>query len=148
MISAINNTALAISSWVELSILVKVTLMLILGLCIVRLANRAQASVRHLVLAVTFASLGFIPLMTAVLPEVTIPVPVARNESVLPSTNIVRWTTITTSSETARDGLQTVNDESQFVPSLQLMFRLAWIAGALLVLASLALDVWRLRRLR
>ena len=73
MKSTMINAALALGDWVELSILVKVTLMLILGLCIARFAERAQASVRHLVLAVTLVSLGFIPLMTAVLPEVTIP---------------------------------------------------------------------------
>lgn len=148
MISAMNNAALAISSWMELSILVKVTLMLILGLCIARLAHRAQASVRHLVLAVTFASLGFIPLMTAVLPEVTIPVPVTRADSDLPSTSSVHTTTGVARNTTIPNGSQTVNEDSQFVPSWPLMFRLAWIAGALLVLALLALDVWRLRRLR
>ena len=92
MTSTMINAALALSDWVELSILVKVTLMLILGLCIARFAERAQASVRHLVLAVTLVSLGFIPLMTAVLPELTIPVPMARTGSSLPSAGVVHST--------------------------------------------------------
>ena len=52
--------------------------------------------------------------------------------------------------EATREGSQTVNDNFQFqaLPSWQVLFRLAWITGALLVLSSLVLDLSRLRRLR
>ena len=50
MISTINEAVVALSSRVELSILGKATIMLVIGLTVVKLAGRARASVRHLLL--------------------------------------------------------------------------------------------------
>ena len=52
----IPETILALSGSPELSVLFKATVLLTLALAVVRLAGRARASVRHLVLASTFAA--------------------------------------------------------------------------------------------
>src|SRR5262245_24413308 len=78
MTSTITEAMLALGYWEELSILGKATILLVFGLISVRLAGRQRASVRHLLLAVTFATLLVLPLIVVALPEVTIEVPVSR----------------------------------------------------------------------
>ena len=62
MRSTMTEIMLALGQWVELSILGKATILLVLGLIAARLAGRARASVRHLLLATTFATLLALPL--------------------------------------------------------------------------------------
>jgi len=67
-------------------ILIKATVILALGLTAARLARRAQASVRHLLLAATFGALILLPLAALVVPNVVIQVPVpASSPRVAPS---------------------------------------------------------------
>ena len=67
----------SISEWIELSILVKATILLAFGLAAARVAARARASVRHLLLAATFATLVILPLVVIGAPDVTIEMPAA-----------------------------------------------------------------------
>jgi len=60
---------------IELSILLKATVMLGLGLIAARLFVRAQAAVRHLWLAATLATLAVLPVLALSGPAVTIEVP-------------------------------------------------------------------------
>ena len=78
MTSTIAETALALSRWVELSILGKATIMLALGLTVTRMAVRAPASVRHLLLVSTFATLLALPLIVLTAPAMTIEIPVSH----------------------------------------------------------------------
>ena len=57
MTSTISEMALALGDRVELSILGKATILLALGLILAGTARRARASLRHLLLAATFAAL-------------------------------------------------------------------------------------------
>src|SRR5262245_48423631 len=148
MTQTITEMALALGRWVELSILGKATIMLLLGLVAVRLACRARASVRHLLLATTFATLLALPLLVFIVPGLTIEVPVARAagsdaaESVAPSSDVLLPAA---SDIPAR---QTVESDRWSAPSWPTLLRWGWIAGALVLFASLAGDLWRLRRLR
>ena len=78
MISTINEAALTLSRWVELSILGKATIMLVIGLTVVKLAGRSRASVRHLLLTATFATVLALPLIVLAAPEVLIGVPASQ----------------------------------------------------------------------
>src|SRR5262245_43787473 len=64
----IPEAVLAVSSSPELSVLLKGTVLLTLALFAVRMAARARASVRHLVLASAFAALAILPLVIAAAP--------------------------------------------------------------------------------
>jgi len=75
------DLALAASQSIELAILAKATAILVIGLIAVRLAVRTRASVRHLVLSVTFGSLALLPLVALLAPAITFQVPVARQTS-------------------------------------------------------------------
>src|SRR5262252_9818553 len=75
MISTISEAAVALGRLVELSILGKATIILVIGLTIVRLSRRARASVRHLLLAATLAAVLALPLIIWAAPEVIIGVP-------------------------------------------------------------------------
>src|SRR5215475_14002354 len=74
MISTISETAVELGRLVELSILGKATIILVIGLTIVRLSRRARASVRHLLLAATLAAVLALPLIIWAAPEVIIDV--------------------------------------------------------------------------
>src|SRR5262245_28028786 len=78
MISTISEAAVAFSRLVELSILGKATIILVIGLTIVRLSRRARASVRHLLLAATLAAVLALPLIIWAAPEVIIGVPASQ----------------------------------------------------------------------
>ncbi len=81
MLSTITQTVIALTQSMELAIFAKATVVLTLGLAAVRLAARAPASVRHLLLTATFAALIALPLAAVIVPGVVIEVPVANANS-------------------------------------------------------------------
>lgn len=144
MIPSIADAALALSQSIELSIVAKATAIVIAGLIAVRLASRARASVRHLLLAATFASLLALPLLLIAVPQATIDFPVAataaasRSEAAVRPSNAVRPATVDAPTVTQRWSW----------PSPLTLARGIWLAGALLFLAPVPIVLWRLRRLR
>ena len=146
MTSTFTEALLAMNAWVELSILAKATIIIATGLIVARLASRASASVRHLVLAVTVTTVGALPIIGAVLPGITIEVERASNS--------IAQSTVTEPVETmiaprsADETTQVINDSLWAMPSWQVIFRIVWIGGAILFLGSLVLDLMRLRRIR
>src|SRR5262249_55053399 len=78
MTSTISEMALALGDRVELAILGKATILLALGLILAGSARRARASLRHLLLAATFAALLALPFVALSAPGVTFEIPVSR----------------------------------------------------------------------
>jgi hypothetical protein len=68
MIPTINETILNVSGQTELSILIKATLMLTVGLSCAVFTRRNTSSVRHLLLAATFAAIITLPLVVVAVP--------------------------------------------------------------------------------
>src|SRR4029079_13824522 len=68
--------SLTLSRWVDLSILAKATVMLLMGLAAAQVAGRARASMRHLLLTATFATLLAVPIIVLTLAPLTIEVSV------------------------------------------------------------------------
>ncbi len=148
MIARINEAILFLSSWVELSILIKATIMLVLGLTLVRLSGKARASVRHLLLVATFASLFALPLIVIMTPEMTIEIPVNN-----PGNFISQQSAVSTTSDlaTKNNNIELSTQESRVdwsVPLWTTIIWLGWAAGFFLMLGSLVINLWRLRRLR
>lgn len=145
MTSTVTETALALSSSVELAILLKATVLLALGLTAAWAAGRARASRRHLLLAATFAALLALPIVAAAAPAVAIELPAApAGDSPAPAAA----RTEAAPPATAGAERRTPESPSSWAPSWPTVVRAAWIAGAAFLLLSLALDLWRLGRLR
>src|SRR5262245_19775597 len=147
MISTINEAAVALGRLVELSILGKATIILVIGLTIVMLFRRARASVRHLLLAATLAAALALPLIVLSGPEVIIGVPASQageSTDLRPATPPVALTAPTIASLQSR----ATERAPWSLPSWMTIIRTVWLAGALLLLAQLAVDLRRLYRTR
>jgi bla regulator protein blaR1 len=142
MIPTPADVALLLSQSVEASLVIKATALLLLGLTAVALAGRTRASVRHLILAATFASIAAIPLLVNSVPETRITIPIAPVAASVSSP--VR--------QAARDTTATAAPlrpaASTFTISPRSVFQVLWFAGALLFLAPVAATLWKLRTLR
>ncbi len=144
MIPSIAEAALTMSQSIELSIVAKATAIVIAGLIAVRLASHARASVRHLLLAATFASLLALPLLLIAAPQATIDVPVAA-VAATPAPSVTARPPIAARS----DAVDATPVERRWsVPSTLELARIVWLAGAVLFLAPVPIVLWRLRRLR
>jgi hypothetical protein len=77
MTPIVARLAIAIGGSMEASIVLKATLVLVLTLAAVRLAPRARASIRHIVLAAAFCVLLTLPTVAVLLPPVVVHIPVS-----------------------------------------------------------------------
>lgn len=148
MISTINEAAVALSSSVELSILGKATVMLVIGLIVVRLAGRARASVRHLLLTATFAMVFALPLIALTAPEVKVGVPVTRASESLEKVPVTTPAVATAPPAAIIASGTTTQSAPSSGPSWMAVVRLVWIAGAIVLFLQLVIDLWRLYRIR
>jgi TonB family protein len=145
--STLSEAAVSLGRLIELSILGKATVILVIGLTIVTLSRRARASVRHLLLAATLAAVLALPLIALAVPEMTIGVPASQTgESIdlRPDAPPVALTAPTSASLPSR----ATERASWSLPSWMTIIRTVWLAGALLLLAQLAVDLRRLYRTR
>jgi beta-lactamase regulating signal transducer with metallopeptidase domain len=151
MISTINEMALALGNRVELSILGKATILLALGLILAGSARRARASLRHLLLASTFAALLALPFVALSATGLTVEIPVAR-PIVSPLTSME----VSSLAPAVHSHAAIVSDPGRpaeeagawSAPAWSTLTRAGWALGALCLLISLGVDLWRLRRLR
>src|SRR5262245_38780173 len=151
MISTINEAVVTLSNWVELSILGKATVMLVIGLTVVKLAGRARASVRHLLLAATFATVFALPMIMLAAPEIHVGVPAAaRVETIAVERPVLPPFEFTSTSPedsvAVTPGTHTVSMGSAL--SWITIARMVWVAGVVLLLLQLGIDLWRLYRVR
>jgi len=141
----------------ELDILLKVTVVLLLGLIATRLAARARASVRYLLLASTLGALIALPLAAALAPDlvVAIQLPQAPDPGAVPANAgasaraqaPVRPEGLLSSAAASFDGARAGWQASTGM-SVPAALRLLWAAGALLLLAFLANALRQVRAVR
>lgn len=147
MKSILTEAAVYLTSVTVLAILAKATLFLLLGLCAVWLTRRARASVRHLLLAATFATLIVLPALVLVGPAVSVEVAaIARNTP--PAAGAIQplaESTSITAPIAAADRTDRLGRSA--MPSWPVIALTIWLAGALLVVLSTAIDLWRVRRI-
>src|SRR5688572_21344976 len=144
MMSTLADAAVLLSNVAGLSILVKATLVLGLGLGAAWLAGRQRASLRHLLLAATFAALMALPSVLLFGPEVSIAMPAARRIDVRDSqqTTVVRNDAGPVTRANATAPTQTV----AAFPSAPALAVGLWGLGAILMVGSLLSDLRRVRR--
>jgi beta-lactamase regulating signal transducer with metallopeptidase domain/ankyrin repeat protein len=141
----------------ELDILMKVTMVLLLGLIATRLAARARASVRHVLLASTLGGLVALPVAAALAPDmvVAIRLPQATDPEGAPTDAAAvaraqapaRPAGLVSSAATSIDGARAAWQASTGM-SVPAVLRLLWAAGAVLLLAVLANALRKVRAVR
>jgi hypothetical protein len=129
------------SGSLELSLVVKATVLLGLTLIGVRLARDARASVRHAGLAATFGVLLALPIAAVLMPGVVVGIPIAQvRDSTAPLARL---------SEPGAPDIAGIVRASTAVrdqwPAALILFRAAWAVGAVLFLVPLAAALVRLR---
>jgi beta-lactamase regulating signal transducer with metallopeptidase domain len=148
MTASVVQAALSLTGRLDLAIVGKVTIILAFGLTALPLASRARASVRHLLMAATFATVFVLPLaIRSTVPAVTIQVPVAAAQRIasVASNGTLEALVPATSAVLGDDTSSGVN---RFLASFAMLLRSLWAAGAVLLLVLLAIDLLRLRALR
>jgi beta-lactamase regulating signal transducer with metallopeptidase domain len=131
----------------ELSLLVKATIVVAIGLTAAALARRTRASIRHVILASTFVALLVLPLTMALVPEVAIEVPFAAPQfSVTTSPEPMPAPVGSALSQPSVP--QTAEGARAWTPDWLLVVRQIWTAGAVIGLAFLGVSLWQFRRIR
>ena len=139
---SMSDLALLLSQTAELSLLVKATLILLSGLIVTQLTQNARASVRHLVIAASFAALIALPLLLVGAPRMTIDVPVtpsAAATSAAASDPVPAPPSIDAATPAAQQGT---------VFSIGDALRALWIAGTVMFLVPVIGVLWKLSMIR
>lgn len=149
MIPTLNETVLAVSGWTELSILVKATLILGVGLVGATLARHSTSSVRHLLLGAMFAAILTLPVVVLSAPEVAVPVDVQRVIDPVPAAVAPMDGSVAEVPQSApASGTFSRATPLFTMPSAASFLRITWLSGVALLLVRLAFEMWRLRCLR
>ena len=130
----------------ELSLIVKVTLVLVLALLATRLAGGRPASVRSLLLASAFGLLIVLPLASLALPARTIEIPAAYAAPFAPA--VVATITPSPVAPIAADVPPSASAKPVSIPSLPTAARWIWAAGAVGFIVPLLVSLLRLRGVR
>ena len=149
MMHTLAQTALSLSAF-PLSIVAKATVILGVALLVLRCTRAAAASVRHLVLAATFAMLAALAVAERMVPSIGIPV---DGTVAAPVLTITRVETQTAPSGSAARPPASSNRSRPSAPgvsplSRERMLLAVWVVGTLVCLVPVLLTPWRLRQLR
>src|SRR5262245_12326277 len=142
----INNMMIAGSLSLALLTLVKATAIAALGLIGTRMAQRSRASLRHALLAVTFAALAALPVASTLIPPVGIEAPIATQEPVrTPPPPAVA--VLPAPQKDAAIVIAHVTPGALSLSVSALLFNI-WIVGMALFLLPMAIGLWEARCLR
>ncbi len=148
MTSSISEAVLFLSRSLAVSILFKASIMLALGLIAASLAGRSRAALRHIVLAATFGGLLILPFVAASSRKLLVEIPVS-GASESPASGMALPSGPGASpfapGNAGPSGGEAVGSH---LPSWKLAGGLIWMAGAVIFLLPLAINLWSLRRLR
>jgi bla regulator protein blaR1 len=140
---AITDVVLAIGRSLELSVLIKTTVLLALGLAGAHLARSARASVRHSLLAATLGAVLLLPVATMLMP----PIAITRTVQTGTPNPVLALQDDNPVIEPA-DSISTVVPVTSLSISPIAVLRATWALGIAAVLISLVTGLWRIRRLR
>jgi beta-lactamase regulating signal transducer with metallopeptidase domain len=147
MSDTLARALIAIGDSTEATILLKATLIMMVGLGATQLAGKARASVRHVLLASTFAAVLLLPLAVMLIPAAAIPIAV----DIAPSPAAQTATPTPAASPRAggaADFPPSAERSNMPAPTLSILTRIGWAAGCVWLVGSLGVSLWRLGRLR
>jgi beta-lactamase regulating signal transducer with metallopeptidase domain len=146
MLDAIAGAVLFLSQAPELSLIVKATVILSVTLAIAGAATRARASVRHVIVASSFAALIALPLVLAAAPPIRFEVAAPQARTPVATAPIVERTSV---AATAEDAPRPVASLARALPlSTTQWARMVWLAGAIAFLLPVVMALWRLSVIR
>jgi beta-lactamase regulating signal transducer with metallopeptidase domain len=143
MLNLLPGALIFLSESSELALLVKATLILIACLVLTRMTSRARASVRHLIVAASFAALVALPAIVASVPAIAIEMPAPTATE--PPIHVLDVSPGEISKDAA---IGTVPDRVMPRLSLAQWLRMAWAAGAAIFFLPVAIALWRLSMIR
>ena len=129
----------------ELSLLMKVTVVLVLALVTARLGSRQSAAVRSLALACAFGLLLALPMTALMLPARAIEVPPGY---ALPFAREPIPAVAPAASASAAVDVTAAANSGVAMPSLRVSLLMLWAAGAIAFMAPLVVGLVRVRRMR
>ena len=143
MTSTLADLAVFVTGAAGWSILVKATLLLSLGLAAAWIARGQRASIRHVLLAATFATLLALPLLPLLAPAVSIELPL----EVRPATAGATATPAgAPEGPLAIGGSPASARSTSILPSWTTLALGVWLGGAVLLIVAGGLELWRVRR--
>ena len=146
MTSFLRENFVFIAESAVLMLLLKSTLILAVGLLLLKFGGSVRASLRHLALACAFAVVLLLPLATLLAPPVRLEVPDSR----IVSTELVAATAEVAAATLGPKvtGTEPANSTPKFTVSVSAMLLTVWAIGVTLVLFKLAISLWKLRSVR
>lgn len=149
MTSTFTQAALFMSRWFELSLVVKATILVGLGLIVALLTKRSRASLRHLIFVATFASVSILPFIQFIKPAVRIKifspsVSTQPLDGALPSELFGLPTADARVPPTYKVGHNSVTSSWLWLRVIDLI----WFAGIIAFVVPLAIDARRVSQFR
>jgi bla regulator protein BlaR1 len=131
-----------------LLLIAKATLVIACALVVGWLARRRRAAVRHLIFASAFAALALLPMASAVIPAVPIPLP-----AMPPIVDTSRATPLNRTADVVMlvagaPSASRVGSRTWPELSTAAVLTIVWLAGAIGCLVPVALGLWQIRRVR
>ena len=132
-----------------LLLIAKATVVMALAMLAGRLASRGRAAVSHLIVVAAFAALALLPVATAVMPPLAVPVGIAvtPTPSDASPTLLSRPVEIATSTGGATSAADIRSGTWPKVSTFTLL-SMVWAAGTICCLIPVALGLWQIRRVR
>lgn len=148
MIPLLSQAAIVIGGSLALSLIVKATIVSASALIAARMATRAPASVRHLLLASGFAVLLALPVATLTVPALELGVPMTQPAIAMP--NVTPGPVDVTPPAVSWRGDAGVLPvvPARWFPNPGLVLLMVWIIGVATVLARVIADLRSVRRVR
>lgn len=133
------------------SLLVKVTITTALALIGARLARKSRAAIRHVLLAAAFLVLLVLPIASIVAPSVSVTVPIAVQDEMLPpSLETIPGADVPSPPTDAGPALTSSPPRLAWLPisTLPTLLMAGWAAGTVLCLLPVLAGLWQVRSLR
>lgn len=149
MFDNLAGAVLFVSRSPELALLAKATVILLACLVATRIAFRARASVRHVIVASSFAALLALPILVASIPAIAIEVP-ADQQEIRPAGRQANRPAGERQANTGEHADAQADTSRPFATAMSLaqVLRGVWIAGAIVFLLPVVAALWRLSMIR
>lgn len=129
----------------EVSVILKATLVMLLALVATAAARRTRASIRHAILASSFAVLLALPVAEALLPTVAIALPASQAAVVERAMGSAQLAQHAPRPSVTDQGAESTSGRSL---TARTVLMTAWALGIASLLISLSLALWNLQRVR
>lgn len=146
--STIAETVVFLSRSLAVSILFKASILLALGLVAAFLAGRSRAALRHIVLAATFGTLIILPLAAVSGPKLLVEIPISGVSELLAPGVALPSSSGASPFATSNAGSFGATAVGSRLPSWKLVGGLIWLAGAVIFMLPLGVNLSWQRSLR